>query len=136
MSDRLIYYTGDLVESDGSDTNVYGDETEPGHGETLTSGWVDPDWSTWQVQHNREDVRPDEYEPDEHDLEDGVTPAKWLATQVTKRLGAIDTPCDTSFYAADADTHPHEGKSIRLCAHPEGFTPDEINEAVRLMTGA
>lgn len=132
---RAIYYTGDLIESDDTDTNVYGEPTEPGHGEVMTSGWVDPDWSTWTVYEDRDHVRPDVYEPDEYDIEDGITPAKWLAEQVTKRLGGIDTPDGSDWFrAADAHTHGYDGKSITLAAHPEGFTTDEIDEAVRLMT--
>lgn len=131
---RAIYYTGDLIVSDGSDTNCYGEECEPGHGYTLTSGWCDPDWSRWEVVEDRDHVSPDVYEPDEYDLEDGMTPATWLAKRLTDRLGAVEQwDGGSTIYEVDAYEHPYQGKSIRLAAHPEGFTSDEIEEAVRLV---
>lgn len=112
-------------------TNVYGEETESGYGEVLTSGWVSPDWTLWDVYESHEDVAPDVM--DEDDLED-MTPVDWLAQQITSRLGAVEMwDGGDSFYAADATTHPYEGKSIRLAAHPEGFTKEEMTEAARKM---
>jgi hypothetical protein len=59
MTMRRVYYTGDLITPDDTDTDVYGEATEEGHGATLESGWISPDWSSYVVHENRGDVAPD-----------------------------------------------------------------------------
>lgn len=164
MTERLVYYTGDLIESDDSrlclmckqgtvvgvvcdncgyeftesefkeftaHTDVYGEPTMEGHGQVMTSGWVQPDWSLWTVYDERGDVEPDVMGDDEE-----RDPITWLAETITSRLGAIDTwDGGGSLYAVDAIEHHYEGKSIRLAAHPKGFTDDEISAAVEMMGG-
>lgn len=177
-----VFFTGDLITPDDSDTDVYGEPTEAGHGAHLDSGWVSLDWDSGKtVYENREDVGPDRYTPDdeppteddyphdwspsgarctrsrpggggcrtagngddngpctEHPLypKDG-DPVTWLARTLSDRLGAVDQwDGGTTFYAADSTDLDHvTGTTIRLAAHPEGFTNDELAEAARLLTG-
>lgn len=121
-----IFYTGDVITPDGSDTGIYGDECEPGDGQTLESGWVDPDWSLGEVYADRDDVRPDEWTPD-----DGPA-VEWLIERICARLGWIDSPGHSDqgpFYAAGM-TGPSDmlytGVEMRLVAHVEGATPDML----------
>jgi hypothetical protein len=113
-------------------TNVYGEPTEEGHGQVMTSGWVSPDWTLWEVNEEQEHVTPDVMDDD--DEEEVQTPAEWLAETIISRLGSIDTyDGGSTFYAADATQHHYDGKSIRLAAHPKGFTDDELAAAAELM---
>jgi hypothetical protein len=112
-------------------TNVYGEPTEEGHGEVMSSGWVSPDWTLWEVHEEQEQVTPDVM--DEDDEEPVQTPAEWLAETITSRLGSVDQhDGGNTFYASDATTHHYDGKSIRLAAHPKGFTDEEMRQAWEL----
>jgi hypothetical protein len=125
MGEYKVYYTGDLVTPDGSDTWVYGDPCEPGAGAALESGWLDPDWTRWEVYQERDHVRPDVM-PDDYD----GTPAQWLAETVGDRLGAIDSMDGTgTFYAADSDQNYTTGQELSMAAHAEGFTDAEVAAA-------
>lgn len=112
-----IYYTGDLIIPDGSDTGVYGDPCEEGCGEDMQTGWVDPDWTLWTVYEERESVRPDEWQPDDGAMID------WLYGRLSDRLGLIeeDTGHGTYYAREDVDDFP-TGKRIHLAAHVEGAT--------------
>lgn len=126
---RQVFYTGDLRTPDGSDTGVYGDPCEEGHGESMESGWVDPDWSLFCIWEDRDDVRPDVRDTDED-----RSPARWLADIITDRLGVVESHDSRgTFYAADAQENFSTGEIMHLAAHAEGFTDDELNEAVDLM---
>jgi len=127
MVTRQVFYTADLITPDGSDTDVYGDSCEVGHGATLTSGWVSPDWSRWDVYENKEDVKPDVYANDDGDV------AEWLARVINDRLGAVEGHAlDTSWYAVDADENYTTGVNRHMAAHPEGFTNAELYHAFNI----
>lgn len=126
---RQVFYTGDLRSPDGSDTGVYGDPCEEGHGETMESGWVDPNWSLFAIWEDREDVRPDVMDDDEE-----RSPAQWLADTITDRLGVVESfDGRGTFYAADGIDNYQTGENMTLAAHAEGFTDDELAEAHNLM---
>ncbi len=82
---RALYYSATLITLTGGDTNACGEACEPGHGYTEQSGHWNPDHHYWTVYPSRDDVEPDVY-PDNCTL----TPAQWLAEQVTERLGNLD----------------------------------------------
>jgi hypothetical protein len=69
----------------GGNTNAYGEPCQPGRGYTERFGHWSPDRDYWTVHPSRDDVDPDIY-PDDSRL----TPAAWLAEQVTYRLGDLD----------------------------------------------
>lgn len=120
-----IFYTGNLVISDGSDIDVHGDGCEPGHGQTLESGWVDPDWTLWEVYENYSDVRPDTFTSDDGPL------IEWVADQLTERLGwPEDMECARpTVYASNAIETAYGDKSMRLAAHVDGLS-DNLWRAV------
>jgi hypothetical protein len=134
---KRIFYSATLIESDGSDTGVYGDPCEKGQGQTMSNGWWDPSWSRYEVESCQENVRPDEYDPDA----EGISAAEWLAQRLGQRLNAIERHSAENWredgggaiYACEADTHPYEGKSVSPAAHPEGFTTEEYAEAWRIL---
>lgn len=119
-----ILYTADVITPDGSDTGVYGDACEPGHGATLESGWISPDWSCTTVYDASSDVAADAWKPA------GGAPVEWLTARLRDRLGSVEDFDGGSIYAADADSDFVTGVSSRLAAHPKGFTPEEISAAV------
>jgi len=82
---RALYYSASVITLTGGNTNAYGEDCEPGHGYTEQSGHWSPERDYWTVHPSRNDVDPDVY-PDNSPL----TPAAWLAEQVTDRLGEID----------------------------------------------
>ncbi len=129
---RQVWLTGTLVTPDDSDTSVYGDPTEPGHGEVMVTGWVDPDWSLWQVEDDRDNVRPDVMDADEE-----RSPAQWLADTITSRCGSAEPDSMPGvphwFSGVDAVDNYGTGQRITVDAHPEGFTEKEMVEAAKLM---
>ena len=112
-----IFYTGDIVRPDGSDTGVYGDPCEPGHGATLESGWIDPEWSRWEVCAAREDVRADVWHPEAGPMID------WAVERILERLGGVSDVNGTSVYAADSDQNISTGAALRMAAHIHGAPP-------------
>lgn len=148
-----VYYTADVYtpdppcETQDDDevgctcSDVYGDGTEHGHGETESSGWVDPRWSPTTVHEDREDVLPDYpfgtvWDLDEdavasqivydtlvergvHDAFDYFDP---LYGFLSDRIGAIDSFDGDTAYAADVDENMYTGVWARLAAHV--YTPD------------
>lgn len=118
-----IYFTGTLITPDDSDTNVYGEPCEPGYGESMADGWVDPDWSLWTVWETREDVRP--HTIDSEDLEDPEDPEEFrraILEGIGDVLGAIDYTDGHSFYAADELIDYRDGERMSLAAHL--YTPN------------
>jgi hypothetical protein len=122
---RRVYYTADLVIPDDSDTDHTGQPCEPGHGYRVESGWYDPDASRTTVHDEQDDVRPDIYDPDD------ATPAEWLTERLTRRLGTVEASDYRSIYAVDA--HDHDGVSVRMAAHPKGFTDAEVDAALNAL---
>src|SRR6266536_3028508 len=82
----VVFYTASIITLDGSDTNAYGEPCEPGTGYTEQWGWWEPDRSYWRVREHRGDVSPDVYPQAERH-----SPARWLAEQLTARLGAVES---------------------------------------------
>ena len=126
-----VYFTGTLMTPDGTDTNCYGEPCLEGHGYTMDIGWVDPDWSLWEVQPDREDVRPDCMDADD----DEQTPAEWLADVLDKRLHGVWLEWDGRDVIYDSEEHRNEatGESLMMAAHPQGFTARQIDEALTLL---
>ena len=119
---KQVFYTADIIEADS-------DATE--RGEPDESGWWDPDWTHWEVQDDKSDVKPDVYDP-----EDDEDPAAWLAEQVSNRLGVIDGADGSgTWYSADDEQNYQTGQSVRPAAHAEGFTDEEIARAEDIMMG-
>jgi len=106
------YVTGDLITPDGSNVWVHGEETEPGHGATLESGWVSPSWSTFTVFENREDVERFTFDPD-----DDETVPEWQARLVSEILGSAHDNGDGTFYGAESQTRLETGEDISLALH-------------------
>lgn len=129
---RVMYVsrTADVITPDGSDTDVYGDPTEDGHGATLTHGWWAPEWSRWAVS--------EEYDPAAvltHTPEDGQ-PVAWLARMIVCTVGTPDCwDGGRSIYSADACEDYATGVHVRPALHPEGFTPEEVAQAVGIAAG-
>jgi hypothetical protein len=82
---RALYYSGSVITLTGGNTNANGEGCEPGHGYTEDCGFWNPDGDYWTVYPSRNDVDPDIY-PGYSPL----SPAAWLAEQVTDRLGDLD----------------------------------------------
>lgn len=124
-----IFYTGDLITPDGSDSSVYGDPCEPGYGAIHESGWVSPDWTLWEVRDDRDAVEPDQYTPDDGPLID------WAADTITRRLNGVEHQgADTrSIYSADSISDAYTGQSIMLAAHIEGMPDNLISAVIRLL---
>jgi hypothetical protein len=108
-----VFYTADIVTPDGSDTGVYGDPCEPGHGATLESGWVDMDYDQWTVYDDSSDVRPD--------LVEGETLtelAESTADAILSRIGVPESLDNHStIYGADADQNHRTGQEAMRAAH-------------------
>lgn len=121
-----IYYTGTLITPNGSDVSIYGDGCEEGTGADMENGWVDPRWSRSTVYENREDVRPDEWTPEDGPLID------WLIDRITERLGWVDSPTSADWFAGTEDVNgdPYTGVSLTLDAHLENVPP-AVAAAVR-----
>lgn len=129
-----IFYTGDLITPDGSDS-FDGKACEEGYGATVESGWVDPEWSLGEVRQEREDVRPDTWEPADGPMID------WIVERIGTRLGWVDAPeySERGTYYATEATGPYDscytGIELRLAAHVDGASP-EVLHAVSLALSA
>lgn len=140
MGIKRVFFTADLIESDGSDTSVYGDPCEPGYGQTMTSGWWRPSWSMWEVSDERHDSMAYVYE-DEREIDpDAPSPARWLAGTLAEHLNGIERHSLDNYtgtvYSVDPIEHPYEGKAVMPAGHPDGFTDEEIDEAFRILREA
>ncbi len=126
----FIYYSADVITPDGSDSDVYGEACEPGHGMTRENGWLDPDWSRDTVYESHRDVRADRYEA----AWDG-DPRKWLAERLATRLEYVDLDSATwrSVYSSEGYTDPYTGVTVTVAAHPEGFEQWEIDSALDMI---
>ena len=114
-----IYYTADIFTPDDSDTNVYGEPTEPGHGETMESGWYDAAWDSFGVFPSRDDVRPDTIEADDDRFSDGFTLDEIIAEGVSDAIGAVDSFDGVTAYASDPLQSYTTGVNVMLAAHVE-----------------
>lgn len=115
------------------------------NGPEQVHGWIDPDWSMWQVHESRRDVRPDVYDFDDFDPDfPDTTIAAWVAKRVAWHIGAIDSadvsrPGEAVFYAADAYTDlRHDERSdtdddVSLSAIVTGIDVDTLNEIIALL---
>lgn len=120
-----IYFTGTLISPDDSGTNVYGEPVEDGYGQSMESGWVDPNWDLMAIFPNKEDVRPtvidlrDQYDREELDERFDGNLDKMILAKIGDTLGAIDFWDGETAYAADPITDHHTGESMMLAAHVE-----------------
>ncbi|MET0711082.1 MAG: hypothetical protein ABWZ30_01060 [Jiangellaceae bacterium] len=113
-----IYYTGTLIEPDGSDTDPNGEPTEPGYGSTMTDGWIDPSWSRWTVYDDRDDVAADVWEPADGPMID------WLIDTLIMRLSWIEThDMNETLYATEPDEDIEDGRSMSMAAHMHDVPP-------------
>jgi len=125
-----IYYTGDLITPDGSDSSVYGDPCEPGDGATLESGWVSPDWSLGEVHEDRDAVLPDRWRPVDGPMVD------WIIERLRDRLNGVESTGGRggTFYALES-TGPYDaaytGVSLMMAAHVHGAS-ESMLRAVEL----
>ena len=93
---RALYFSATIITLDGSDTNAYGEECEPGQGYRERFGHWSPDRSYWSVYPDRSQVQPDVY-PERGSR----TPGQWLAD----RLGSIETIDGRTFSSARQAIH-------------------------------
>lgn len=120
-----IYFTGTLISPDDSDTNVYGEPVEEGYGQSMESGWVDPNWGLMTIFPNKEDVRPtvidlhDQYDREELEERFGGNLDDMILAKIGDTLGAIDSWDGETAYAADPIEDYRTGKSMMLAAHVE-----------------
>lgn len=122
---KQIWYTGDIITPDDSNTNAYGEPCEEGHGYILNSGWVDFNWSQWVVEDKREDVSADVW--------DGETwgpmaPAliEWVVACISERIGWVEVNGGGSYYSSNSSVNYKTGQEATYAAHLHGFTDDEI----------
>ncbi|GAA1884002.1 hypothetical protein [Asanoa iriomotensis] len=98
---RAVYYSASVTTQTGGDTTADGEPCEPGRGYTEQSGHWSPDRDYWTVHPSRADVDPDTY-PDDSPL----PPARWLADQITERLGNLDHIDGHTFTSARTAIEP------------------------------
>lgn len=98
---RALYYTASVITLTAGNTNADGDPCERGHGYTEQDGFWNPDGDYWTVHPSRGDVDPDIY-PDDSPL----SPAEWLAEQITDRLGDLDYVDGPTFGGARTAIEP------------------------------
>ena len=125
-----IYYTADIFTPDDSDTNVYGEPTEPGYGQTMESGWYDAAWDQWGVFETRDEVRPATIESDDERFDDGYTLDEIVVQVIESHIGAIDSFDGDTAYASDNRINYTTGVQVRIAAHvtietSDGTEPDE-----------
>lgn len=138
---KRIFYTGYVITPDGSDTSFEGDGVEEGTGTTSEGGWMSPDVSMLWVRETQGEVTPDVFEPDEFDELDDRDPAAWLAKTLGhySRLYEVQTegvkfdPDGTIFYSSYQHEVDPSGIKVTLQAHVEGFTEEEIAQAIYLL---
>lgn len=118
-----VFYTGTIITPDGSDTNVYGEGCEPGMGARMESGWIDPDWTLWEVNEERESVCADEWSADSGSM------IEWLVSTIIGRLGYVEDNGDGTFYASHEVNDYRTGATVMLAAHVKDC-PDAVLSAV------
>jgi hypothetical protein len=130
-----IFYTGTLVTPDGSDS-FDGEPCEEGHGATVESGWLDPDWSLGEVRESRDDVRPDKWHPVDGPM------VEWIVGQLSHRLNGVEVEGAGergTFYAVD-ETGPYDmhytGVSLRMAAHVEGASVEVLRAVCEALRAA
>ena len=137
-------FTPDTCDNDNEDfedcecTNVYGEYTEHGYGETMESGWYR---SRWKVTDNKEQALT--IEPDSFDIAEMIvgevvqgyrelakdyrTIDEWVTEHVEREVGCIDHyepdgPDNSglgSYYAAVPDEDYYTGQRAMVAAHVE-----------------
>ncbi len=112
-----IHYTADVFTPDDTDTNVYGEPCEAGHGQTMESGWYDEAWDAWGVFETREEVRPDTIESDDGRFDDGMTLDEIVEQVIGSKIGAIDSFDGDTAYAADPRENYETGVMVMRAAH-------------------
>lgn len=138
-----LRFTADVIEPDdeceGGDTddctctNVYGEYAEHGYGQTLTSGWHDPDWSMDNVQDEPTDPESFDYtdpDPDEDHVEQ-------LAARILSTVGVPDhvdaSSMGVTVYPADPDRDFRTGTEVMVAAHVDGLGPAEADRLTDLL---
>lgn len=120
----ILRFTADLLFSDESDTDAYGEPCEPGHGYRIESGWVDPSWSSRRVWDE-----PTTGTTYAGFADEGKTPGRWLADEIQAVCDSVEDNGDGTFYAVD-DTEFYDSDgpfSARYAAHVEfGSDDDEL----------
>lgn len=133
-----IRYTGTLITPDDpcetpdacTCTNVYGEWSEHGYGQTMATGWVIPSWSLFEVHEDRpsepSDVidLEDPYDlEDLHDRYDGDLEAM-LRDRVSDVIGVIDHETgDGTYYGSTEHTDYRTGETVILAAHVDKVAP-------------
>lgn len=113
-----IYYTADILAPDETDTNVYGEPCEPGFGQSMESGWWNPDYDLWSVREKQSDVTPDVIDSKDARLDDELlTLSELVETVIEERIGSIDSFDDDSAYAADSLDNYQTGVRVLRHAH-------------------
>lgn len=104
-------------------------------GDEQTNGWLNPSWSMWTLFDSREGAGPAEtFDPSDWDMDDPESnPATWLAEMIDKTVGRIASADLDNLYAADSYTDQSHPGDMSLCAHPVGFTEDEISMALDIL---
>ena len=141
-----VWYSADVVTPNGSDVSIHGEGCEEGTGADLESGWLSPDWSMTTVYEERDHVKPDRFtmaDIDPVDLTHYGDPTRdhvdWLADRLSERLSLVAEYANyrsgNLYGGQDIEPDPYESIRVSICAHPVGFTPEEIERAVRICNG-
>jgi hypothetical protein len=124
-----IRYTATKFVPDDSDTNVYGEDCEPGHGEHMVSGWVRNPSDPFDVDTD-ENLNPEDIDPIKLDLDtvvdlfDGDVD-KAIRRELEDTLGAIDSFDGLSAYASDPIIDYRSGVRVILAGHvSDPLNPD------------
>lgn len=135
-----LRFTADVIDYDddcdgGEDdctcSNVYGEWCEHGYGQTLTSGWHDPDWSFDNVQDEPTDPESIDYtDPYEDHVET-------IADRILSTVGVPDAVDPSAFgvtvYPADPYRSYRTGTEVMVAAHVEGLGPAEADRLTDLL---
>jgi hypothetical protein len=160
---RLVVYTATIFTFDGGDTNAYGEPCQPGHGYREDSGFWDPK-RYWRVYPTRDLVRADICPArrvdrgawlagriiarlggiDSHDngtftgMREAIHPGRM--TDPDSCAAGLVLGTGTFLGDVIASHHlenPQVGlRTIRICAHTEGFTETELGRAVEIVNSA
>lgn len=122
------------VPNDCQCTNVYGEPTEHGYGQTLESGWYVPGWHGI--------VQDEPTEPESFDYTD---PDEWgdhveaIADRILSVVGAPDhvdaSASGVTVYGADPDRDFRTGTEVMVAAHVNGLGPAEADRLTDLLKG-
>lgn len=100
-------------------------------------GYVDMSWSRWTVYPDRDNVRPDVFDPSDYacgcreiDCTGCLTPVMWLADRLNELPGGPEGMNGDTFYGADGDGD--YGVVARRAIHAEGFSDGQLAQAYAL----